>query len=259
MRIIIIVIIVVIATIIWMLIPQDNTQSPVTQTQDMPQTMIDMNYFVINMKDRPDKLASFNKRSGHGFIRIDGVNIKESKHLYGDAIQEGIHQNTTLQHERAGWIGVGLAHIEAWKLAAKSSGFSMITEDDCRFKRNWRTNVKNSLYHLISHDPDFDLLLLNVLRPTGRNVGNHILKIDQSTTSLPSNVWLSCYIVTPCGAQRLIKNMKSLKADLNKTQIDWFLSNNIYGTYSRAYCIDKTNLYFIHDETDSDKVRVIRQ
>ena len=167
-----------------------------------------------------------------------------------------MHENTTLLHRRAGWIGVGLAHMEAWKLAAKSSSFSMITEDDCIFKRNWQKNVKKSLYHLLSHDPDFDLLLLNVLRPKGTSVGNHILKVDPSRTALPSNVWLSCYIVTPRGAQRLIKNMKNVKANLNKTQIDWFLSNNIYGTYSRAYCIDTTNLYFIHDEENSDKVRM---
>ena len=53
--------------------------------------MIDMNYYVINMKDRPDKFASFNRRSNHKFTRLDGVNIKESKHLYFDAIQEGMH------------------------------------------------------------------------------------------------------------------------------------------------------------------------
>jgi GR25 family glycosyltransferase involved in LPS biosynthesis len=217
---------------------------------------IEMNYFVINMKDRPDKFAYFNRQSGRKFIRLDGVNIKESKYLYVDAIQEGIHENTILLQEKAGWIGVGLAHIEAWKLAARSSGFSMITEDDCIFKRNWQKNVEKSLCHLLSYDADFDLLLLNVLRPKGTSVGNHILKIEPSRTQLPSNVWLSCYIVTPCGAQKLIQNMKNIKVDLNKTQIDWFLSKNIYGTHSRAYCIDKTNLYFIHNEKDSDKIRM---
>ena len=218
--------------------------------------MIDMNYYVINMKDRPDKFASFNRRSSHKFTRLDGVNIKKSKHLYFDAIQEGMHENTFLLHERAGWIGVGLAHIEAWKLAAKCSRLSMITEDDCVFKQDWKKNVKKSLHHLIAHDPDFDLLLLNVLRPKGTNIGNRILKIEPSRTPLPSNVWLSCYIVTPCGAQRLIENMKNIKANFNKTQIDWFMSEKIYGTYARAYCIDETNLYFIHDEEDSDKVRM---
>ena len=210
-------------------------------------------YFVINLKEREDKLLAFNRNSDMKMTRLDGVNLRKDNKPYLEAIKEGFHADVPLT--KLGYVGVGLAHLNAWKRVSKEKKNAIIFEDDCKFKTNWHSNILTKLYTLYNIDPNFDLFLLNVLRSKGIPIAKNILKIDNSKKEEEPcpNVWLSCYILTPKGAKKLLTLFQHIRPNFNTTQIDRALIFGLYMSDIDAYCIDTTNLIIVHDEDDSDK------
>jgi len=211
------------------------------------------NFFVINLKERTDKLRKFTSAAATHMTRIDGVNLTKSEAPYLKAIRDGFHANVPLKTH--GWVGVGLAHMNAWQIVSGMSNMAVIFEDDCRFKTEWHSNLLKHINALCAMDPGFDIFLLNVLRPKGKRVGSNILKIDNLVREKQPcpNVWLSCYALSPVGATKLLNLFRNMNADMNETQVDHLLIFGLFNSDIRAYCIDTTNLVVTHDENDSDK------
>jgi GR25 family glycosyltransferase involved in LPS biosynthesis len=144
--------------------------------------------------------------------------------------------------------------MKAWKLAASGTQPMMIFEDDCQFPTDWQCKAHN----IIDTVPNFDMILLNVLRPKGRHYAKDVLKIDNTIKEKNPcpNVWLSAYAVTPNGAQKLLSLCRKIRPDFNKLQLDWVLNLNWFQSDLNVFVVKTTNQVFIHDETDSDKKNI---
>ena len=154
-------------------------------------------------------------------------------------------------------MGLGLAHMKAWELVARRTTPHLILEDDTTPTDKWIDAIER----LVNTFPDFDLLLLNALRPHGVHVGHGVLRVDttveaHSTGDRMSNAWLSSYMLSPKGAAYLLERMKRAQYDLNRIQFDHALMRALGRSNINVYVVSTTNRYFVHDETDSDKVRM---
>lgn len=124
-----------------------------------------MEVLAINLVDRADKWKSLNERFFYYPIQHSpGVNLKVNPNLYQAAISKGWHPNTPLL--QPGCVGVGLAHMSAWETVIKKDTIHLILEDDASPKdKNWKTIVEKHIQFL---NNDFDILLMNALRPPGK-------------------------------------------------------------------------------------------
>ena len=220
--------------------------------------MTSFRILAINMDDRPDKWDSLLERFHVPVERVSGVDLGRHPTLYTEAVVNGKHPDVPLT--KTGWVGLGLAHLKAWELVAQRTTPHLILEDDVRPNENW----SDAIEFLSRTFSDFDLFLLNALRPHGVDVGHGVIQVDTSVDAHAfrgrmSNVWLSSYLLSPKGAASLLQIVKRAQHDLNHIQFDHALMRALGKSNANVYVVSTTNRYFLHDETDSDKERLNQQ
>jgi len=165
------------------------------------------------------------------------------------AVREGLLPNRALKATR-GWsrhgqrrsemIGLAIAHLRALKVVANSSVeqpmVANIFEDTEVVHPNFRTR-RNQLLELLPQD--MDLVKLSVLRPAGMRliVGNSsewmyrkIFRMRPRTSPL-NNLWLSNYVVTRRGAQRILQIGRKYDTFGTREIFDVFVLAHLYSLH----------------------------
>ena len=211
----------------------------------------------INLVERTDKWKTLLDRFDVPIEHSPGVNLLREPDLYARAIDRGDLVDAPLR--KPGYVGLALAHMRAWERVARQDRPYLVLEDDAAPREGWRRHVAELIAFLPA---DFDMLNVNVLRPSGRAIGNGLLRFDgtrawaDAARGREPNIWLSSYVITPHGASRLLELMRRAKYDFNDVQFDKALMMAMR-THAdagiRLYVVSATNRYFVHDESDSDK------
>lgn len=211
---------------------------------------------VINLKSRPDKWDSMQQRLvGIDHERSEGVNLHEDFYLFEEMVHEGVLKNVNLQKNRYGHAGLTIAHLHAWRRVTDQP--VLILEDDTKPLHIY------ACMDCVKSASDFDMILMNALRPRGAMYDEslHLLKVKTRENLGPKftkkpNIWLSAYILSPRGVQMLMDVFKKHPIDVNSEEFDKALIYRLkYLKDFNFYVVKQTNLYFLHDESDSDKKR----
>jgi GR25 family glycosyltransferase involved in LPS biosynthesis len=180
-----------------------------TSLHTVPKTnqLIDKIY-LINLDSRADRLQTFTESQPNlDFTRISAINGKQLQ--LSDTLYNLCKKNHFQWKKSV--IACALSHISVWnKIVNENATYSLILEDDMRFKSGWQDKIKD-----IPHDAD--LLYLGGVLPANRPALPHALdkvneywsKIKPNTffTKEPSSTFHFCaysYIVTKRGAQKLL-------------------------------------------------------
>jgi GR25 family glycosyltransferase involved in LPS biosynthesis len=170
-------------------------------------SLIDKTY-MINLDTRQDRLESFTKvHPDIKLTRISAVNGKELKMT--DALYQ-LCKNNTFQWKKS-VIACALSHISVWsKIVKDNATYTLILEDDVRFKPGWQNYVKDI-------PADAELLYLGGVLPTNRHVLPQALeKVNDYWSKLKPNTFFTkepvahfhfcaySYILTKRGAQKLL-------------------------------------------------------
>ena len=170
-------------------------------------SVIDKTY-LINLDTRQDRLESFVKvHPDIEFTRVPAIN---GKHLQmTDAIYQ-LCKHNTFQWKKS-VIACALSHISVWsRIVNDNATYTLILEDDMRFKQNWQKYVKDI-------PADAELLYLGGVLPTNRHVLPQALeKVNEYWSKLKPNTFFTkepiahfhfcaySYILTKRGAQKLL-------------------------------------------------------
>jgi len=178
--------------------------------------------FVIHCeKDKP-RLARFAKHMkqakvsftvapcAHGDAKSVDDAVRDG--LLPASARKAVHGRTTLGFDRSRLIAEAIAHLRVLKVVAHSntSVLANIFEDTEVVHADYRKRLNQLLRHLPA---SLDLVKLNVLRPAGvkLSMGNRSSWMHgkvfrmRSRTSPRMNQWLSNYLVTRRGAQRILQ------------------------------------------------------
>jgi GR25 family glycosyltransferase involved in LPS biosynthesis len=170
-------------------------------------TLIDKIY-MINLDTRQDRLESFMKvHPDIDLTRVSAVNGKELQMT--DALYQ-LCKNNTFQWKKS-VIACALSHISVWsKIVKDNATYTLILEDDVRFKPGWQNYVKDI-------PADAELLYLGGVLPTNRHVLPQALeKVNDYWSKLKPNTFFTkepiahfhfcaySYILTKRGAQKLL-------------------------------------------------------
>jgi hypothetical protein len=172
--------------------------------------------------------------------------------------------------EKLGDAGAALAHITLWEDLQSRIGptdIVLVMEDNALFYPESLSGMCAS----IKAAGDFDILLLNVVRPLGTTIDKSLglRRVTKKTVEEPMpNVWLSSYLLTGLGASKLLKCMKSQPQHFGDpgdkrsshrmaTIIDHVVSQQCMSRDKsiKAFVVDH-HRFFGHVETGGDSRRV---
>ena len=211
--------------------------------------------YVINMKERNDKWEAMKRRFiNEKLIWSEGVDVRKNYGTVQEYVEKGLLRspNGKLKY---GNLGCAIAHIRLWEeIADGHEEYALILEDDSVPT----TNYLQGLYCAVNAAPDFDMINMVVLRPTGEDMNQHgMLKVKTrqklNHANLP-NVWASAYLLSKTGASKLLDLFHAHPFDLNNVHIDWAMVEATNDSAGFARYVIKDSRYFKHDETDSDRV-----
>jgi len=190
--------------------PTNNTES-------------EFNWYVINLKRRPDRLKLFKER-----CPLDTSKIKVLKACDGKTLTS-YPNNFGLQR---GEIGCFISHVLCWEetLKQKNSDYSVIFEDDAIFSEDFEKNFND----IINTNLDFNILYIggrfkqNYKMINCIHVTDKIVKYDYSRNW---NGWdcdrtTHAYIISKKGCQLLLDNYnETLKNNLYFGLVDHWILN----------------------------------
>ena len=170
-------------------------------------SLIDKTY-MINLDTRQDRLESFTKiHPDIEFTRVSAVNGKDLQMT--DVVYQ-LCKHNTFQWKKS-VIACAFSHISIWsKIIKDNATYTLILEDDVRFKTGWQKYVKDI-------PADAELLYLGGVLPTNRHVLPHALeKVNDYWSKIKPNTFFTkepvahfhfcaySYILTKRGAQKLM-------------------------------------------------------
>ena len=205
-------------------------------------------YYVINMDkdvERLEKFSSNMKSQNLDFLRHVGPLI-ESKYIQ--------FNNKSYRVYARGYVGVALAHLTLWEKISKMKDDILVNvfEDDEVIKENYEQNITHEINRI---GASFDFFNLSVIRPMGKEIQPGILKIDNKNIWFKDpNIWLSNYIITPKGAQKILSYFNNEVHNINKN-FDRVIVKILhkYCDLINSYVLESREKYSLHYEKESSK------
>lgn len=199
--------------------PTNNTES-------------EFNWYVINLKRRPDRLKLFKER-----CPLDTSKIKVLRAFDGKTLTSFPHN---FKGESAGVVGCFLSHVACWEetLKQKDSNYSVIFEDDAIFSKDF----EKSFNDIINTDLDFNIIYIggrfeeNYKMINSIHVTDKIVKYDYSRED-NWNAWdcdrtTHAYIISKKGCQLLLDNYNEcLKNNRKLRCVDGWMIDIFYRKY----------------------------
>lgn len=218
--------------------------------------------YVINMRKRDDKWNSIKERYKHEKLTwSEGFNVKENYSIVDEYVKDGLLKppQGAINY---GNLGCASAHFNVWKRVAQGNEkCALVLEDDSVPTDQYL----QGLYNCIKAAPDFDMIKMVALRPTGDDLNKHgLLKVklgqtltfhNQGYRSLP-NVWTDAYLLSKSGAFKLLNLFRKNKFDLSEEIVDRAMTIAINGSTDFSKFVVKDQRYFVHDESDSDRKKM---
>ena len=209
--------------------------------------------YVINMKKRKDKWDGIKTRyKDENLTWSEGFNVKENYSIVDEYVKDGLIKppRGVIKY---GNLGCAFAHMNVWKQVAQGKEkCTLVLEDDSKPTDQYL----QGLYNCIEAAPDFDIIKMVVIRPTGDDMNKHgLLKVKpkQNLDETLPNVWLCAYLLSKSGASKLLDLFKKKRFDLNNTIIDWAMTLAMNDSTDFSAYVVKDQRYFVHDESDSDR------
>lgn len=218
------------------------------------ESVADLSVMVINLLQRTDKWLSMDSRLrnlGVTPTRLLGVDV--STHPDAAAASPYILHGG----HKLGDAGAALAHLKAWEAVAAANQTTLVLEDD---EKPTDSSITACTAAMKSVRGDFDLILMNAHRPEGVLVDRELnllhvpqgIRVAESKAN-PSNVWLSAYLLTPRGAQRLLDFFAAHPIDTDTLKLDMALVRSVPNMPAfDFFVIGTTNRFFHHSQADSD-------
>ena len=205
-------------------------------------------YYVINMDKDRQRLETFSsnmKKQNLEFSRHTGP-LVETKQI--------TFNNRKYRVYARGYVGVALAHLTLWEKISKIEKeiFVNVFEDDEVIKENYEENIMKELSKI---NGPFDFFNLSVIRPMGFEAHPGILKInDKNIGSNDPNIWLSNYIITPCGARKILSFFRNEVKNINKN-FDRIIVKILHKHCNeiQSYVLEAREKYSLHYEKESSK------
>lgn len=214
--------------------------------------MNDMQTFVINLKNRPDRkmrmLNELNKNNISG-IFIEAV---DGRTLDGNNINKIYKKIDSYRSLRAGEIGCYLSHINCWDLILESKKpYGLILEDDVVFSENFSNNMKELFYNI--KNKEWDIIAL------GRRCDKKLFTEDcTSGEIIHGNIFYPnfigyatyAYIIKADTIRKLLKNTFPISKPIDVVLIDEQQKKNI------KIISFINNLVSVYNLSDSDTTRI---
>lgn len=206
-----------------------------------------MNYYLINLKRTPERLANFiSNNPGFEFTRfeaVDGQNIDRTQLIEQNVITQSIANRYT-----SGAIGVALSHQQLWQKCIELGESITVIEDDAYLNKNfkavvehntaindgwdfiyWGSNLDQKIVvemipsvTLTTLETDANLLVNNINRFQNLNISTIFYKCLFA-------VGLVCYSVSPKGARYLLDTCFPLR-DYDKPYLNFGIDHSVLET-----------------------------
>jgi len=208
--------------------------------------------FVIHCEKETSRMARFRKHMAKAQVDFSVVLCSTgSQKSVSAAVREGLlprsaqkatRGKTRQGLERANLIAVAISHLKVLKMVAESDSkehmLANIFEDTEVVSENFRKR-RNQLLGRLPHY--LELVKLNVLRPAGvrLSLGNasewmygKVFRLRGRTSPL-MNLWLSNYVVTRRGAQRILEIGRTFDTFGSWEMFDVYVLAHLYGASGR--------------------------
>ena len=219
--------------------------------------------YVINMRQRKDKWDGIKKRFKHEkLIWSEGFDVRKKYNIVDKFVKDGLLKPPHGGAINYGNLGCACAHMKVWKRVAQGNEkCALVLEDDSVPTDQYL----QGLYNCMEAAPDFDIIQMVALRPEGDDMHKHgLLKVkpgqnfilsNQRYRRLP-NVWASAYLLSKSGAFKLLDLFRKNKFDLSHLNHDWAMTLAINDSPGFSKFVVKDQRFFVHDESDSDRVKM---